>query len=107
MVTYMSIIRLKPGFDPDESYQLWRSKHSTRAKEVLRPELKKYTTARVIASFGEAETYGIARMEFDDLESCQRAFQRLLESPPDSPDPFASRIASVERIVLQEDEVEL
>ena len=79
MVKYTSIFGLQQGFAPDESYQIWR-KHAVRVKEILKPELKQYTTGRVVASFGESGTYGITQMLFDDPESWQQALKRMMAS---------------------------
>jgi uncharacterized protein (TIGR02118 family) len=104
MVKHMSIITLKPGFDPDESYDLWRTSHAPRMKGKLQPELKEYTISRVVASFGETDVFGVAQLVFDDVESCQRAIERLSDGQSDD---FVPRIAKVERIVIQEESVEL
>ena len=37
MVKFMGIIRLKPGYDPDETWQLWRTEHAANYKNLARP----------------------------------------------------------------------
>jgi len=59
MVKYMGIWSLKPGFDPDETFKLWRERHTLWAKAKLKPEVRKYTIARVIDTLNEAEHAGL------------------------------------------------
>jgi len=83
MVKFIGLIRLEPGCDPDETWELWQKKHTVWAKKSLRPELKQYTINRVVETIGESDIYGFSEMLFEDAESCKRAFKRLLASPPD------------------------
>lgn len=83
MVKFIGLIRLKPGYDPDETWKLWQTKHTVWAKNSLLPELKQYTINRVIETIGESNVYGFSEMIFEDAESCKRAFKRLLSGPPD------------------------
>jgi hypothetical protein len=48
MVKLITTLRLKPGFDRDESYQLWINKRIPYVKKTLHPELKGYVVGRVI-----------------------------------------------------------
>ena len=105
MVKYMAIWSLRSGLDPNETWKLWREKHAVWAKEILRPELRKYTIARVIDSFGEVDIYGIAQLSFDDVDSARVAINRLLSGPRD--EFAAERVTNVRRIIVEEAEIEL
>ena len=103
MVKYVALIRLKPGYDPDETWALWRTKHTVWAKKALLPELKQYFINRVVGTIGDSDVYGFAEMLFDDVDSCKRALDRLLASPPDE---VILRF-ELERIILEFEEVPL
>ncbi len=105
MVTFISIFGLRPGVDPEEAEKYWREKHTLWAKNILLPELKKYTRCRVIHSWGPTEIFGIAKMLFADLESAKRAVDRLVNAPPD--DFLRSYITNVRRILATEEDVGL
>jgi len=97
MVKFVGLIRLKPGYDPDETWKLWQEKHTVWAKTSLLPELKKYTINRVVETMGESDVYGFSEMIFEDAESCKRAFKRLLSGPVDEVLPRFE----VERLILE------
>jgi len=103
MVKYVALIRLKPGYDPDETWALWRTKHTVWAKKALLPELKQYSINRVVATLTDSDIFGFAEMLFDDVDSCKRAFKRLLTPPPDEVLPRFQ----VERIIMEFKEVPL
>lgn len=83
MVKFIGVIRLKPGYDPDETWELWRTKHTEWYKKLARPELKQYTIHRVIKTRSESDIFGISESVFDDLESCERALDKFIGAPPD------------------------
>ena len=83
MVKFMGVIRLKPGYDPDETWQLWRTEHATNYKNLARPELKQYTINRVIKTLNNSDIYGISESVYEDIESCERALKRFINAPPD------------------------
>ena len=105
MVKYISLLRLKPGVDPDETYKLWREEHAPWAKAKLLPEARKYTINRVIHTIGEVDIYGFPEFVFDDLESAKRALGRGLSTTPDK--FMAECTTSLGRIIVQEEEIEL
>jgi len=67
MVKFMGVIRLKPGYDPDETWKLWRTEHATNYKNLARPELKQYTINRVIKTLNNSDIYGISESVFEDI----------------------------------------
>lgn len=97
MIKFVGLIRLKPGYDPEETWKLWQTKHTVWAKKSLLPDLKKYNINRVISTIGESNVYGFSEMLFEDVDSCKRAFKRLLESTPDEVLPRFQ----LERIMLE------
>jgi uncharacterized protein (TIGR02118 family) len=103
MVKFVGLIRLKPGYDPDETWKMWREKHSVWGKSLLHPELKEYHINRVISTIGESTVYGFSEMLFDDVESCKRAFDRVLKAPPDDVLPRFQ----IERLILEYEQVPL
>lgn len=105
MVKYMGIWSLKPGFDPDETFRLWREKHTVWSKAKLLPEAKKYTIARVIDTLGQTDIYGMSQIVFEDVESARRALNRVFSSPPD--EFMAERVTNIRKIIVQEEEIEL
>ena len=42
MIRYVSTLRLKPGFDPEETYRLWEEVHVPWVKKEAAGLLKKY-----------------------------------------------------------------
>ena len=103
MVKFLALIRLKPGYDPDETWELWRDNHTVWAKQRLLPELKQYSINRVVTTLTDSDIFGFAEMLFDDVDSCRRAFKRLVDSPPDEVLPRFQ----VERIIMEFKEVPL
>ncbi|MBU2535816.1 MAG: hypothetical protein ABIK32_01685 [Chloroflexota bacterium] len=83
MVKFMGVIRLKPGYDPDETWELWRTEHATNFKNLARPELKQYTINRVIKRLNNNDIYGISESVFENVESCERALKRFIDAPAD------------------------
>jgi len=103
MVKFMGVIRLKPGYDPDETWELWRTKHTQWYKKLARPELKQYTIHRVIKTLGKSDIFGISESVYADLESCMRALNRFLSAPPDEVLPRFQP----ERLILEFEEIPL
>ena len=68
MVKFMGVVRLKPGYDPDETWELWRTEHATNFKNLARPELKQYTINRVIKRLSDNDIYGISEAVFENGE---------------------------------------
>jgi len=83
MVKFMGVIRLKPGYDPDETWQLWRTEHATNYKNLAGSELKQYTINRVIKRLNDNDIYGISESVYEDVASCERALKRFIDAPPD------------------------
>jgi hypothetical protein len=83
MVKFMGVIRLKLGYDPEETWQLWRTEHARWYKSLALPELKHYTINRVIKTLNESDIFGISESVYEDIESCQRALNRFISAPPD------------------------
>ena len=104
MFKFVAISRLKSGYDRDETWELWRTKHATWAKDILRPELKQYIIHRVVKTVSDNDIFGFAEMLFDDVDSFERAFNRILSKEPDE---FMQRLQRVDRILLEYEEVKL
>lgn len=103
MVKFMGVIRLKPGYDPDETWQLWRTKHAKWYKDLARPELKQYTIHRVIKTLNDSDIFGISESVYEDIESCERALNRFLNAPPDE---VLSRFQP-DRLIVEYEEIPL
>jgi len=83
MVKFMGVIRLKPGYVPDETWELWRTEHADNYKKLARPELKQYTINRVIKKLNDSDIYGISESVYENIESCERALKLFINAPPD------------------------
>ncbi len=103
MIKFMGVIRLKPGYDPDETWELWRTEHARWYKNLVRPELKHYTVNRVIKTIGDSDIYGISESVYDDVESCERALKRFINAPPDE---VMTRFQP-DRLILEYEEIPL
>ncbi len=101
MIKLITTFRLKPGFDPEESYRLWIKKHVPYIKKRMHPELKGYVIGRVIYNPGD-EFFGAAQLSFDTLEDSRTALNRLLTGPEDE---FMKRITDFRRVVVEEKDV--
>ena len=105
MVKMISIFKLKPGFDPDDCYKLWKEEHTDYVKGKLKPELKKYVIGRVVNTpGGQIEDFGMAQLSFDDLDSALRALNRWWSSPEDE---LKRRATDFRRWIIEEEEVEV
>ena len=103
MVKLITTFRLKPGFDPDESYQLWINKHVPYVKKMMSPELQGYIVGRVLHTPGKGEEFfGAVQLSFDTIEDSKRALNRLLTGPEDE---FMKRITDFRRVVIEERDV--
>jgi hypothetical protein len=98
MVKFLAVIRIKPGYDPDETWKIWVNEHAPVSKKGLSPEVRKYTLHRVVKTLSDSDVFGVAEMLFDDVASAERAMKRNLSKPPDE---FRKRIARVDRIILE------
>jgi hypothetical protein len=103
MVKFIAVIRIKPSYDPDETWEVWKE-HTITAKKILSPELKQYTIHRAVKTFTDSDIFGVAMAVFDDIESLERAFNRLWSKGPDE---WMKRFQSIDRIVVEYEEVEL
>ena len=100
MIKYISIFRLKPGFDSEESYKLWIEEHVPYVKKIMHPELKGYVTGRVIHTMTQGEEfYGTVQLSYSTLDDATRAWDRLRANPPDE---FMNRITDVRRVIIEE-----
>ena len=102
MVKVISTFRLKPGFDPDENYQLWINEHVPFVKKTMHPELKGYVIGRVVHSMTGGEFFGAVQLSFDTVEDAKRALNRLHTGPHDE---FMKRINDFRRVVIEERDV--
>lgn len=101
MVKLITTFRLEPGFDLEESYQLWIEKHVPNVKKRMYPELKGYVIGRVIHNPRD-EFFGAAQLSFDNIEDSKRALDKLLNGPEDE---FMKRITDFRRVVIEEIDV--
>jgi hypothetical protein len=103
MVKMVTSFRLKPGFDPEESYQLWLKKHVPYVKTVMSPELKGYVVGRVVHSLAKGDEYfGVVQLSYDTVEDAVRALGRLLSNPEDE---FMQRMTDFRRVIIEEKDV--
>jgi len=98
MVKFIAVIRIKPGYDPDETWQIWTKEHAQRTKKTLGADVRKYTIQRVIKPLNDTDVFGVAEMLFDDLATCERAMKRVWAAEPDE---FWRRCARVDRVVVE------
>ena len=89
MIKFFGIMRLSPGFDPDETWELWKTKYTASGTQVLLPELKKFTINRIVGTVGDTQTdiFGYAEHVYEDRESLLRAFGRRFQKTDFKP-PF-------------------
>jgi hypothetical protein len=101
MIKYVSIFRLKPGHDPEESYQLWVNEHVPYVKKMM-PELKGYIVGKVVHEFSNGEFYGSVQLSYNTLDDAKTAWSRILANPPDE---FMKRITDIRRVIIEEKDV--
>jgi hypothetical protein len=102
MIKLISTFGLKPGFDPEETYQLWIREHVPYVKKTMHPELKGYVVGRVVHSLTGGEFYGAVQLSYNTLDDAKRAWSRLLANPPDE---FTKRITDIRRIIIDEKDI--
>jgi len=101
MVKFVSVFRIKPGFNPDESFQLWQDQHAPRVKKRLSGLMRKYVIARVLsAPEGNPDFFGMVEISFDDLDAAKAGVKKLLDAPPDE---FLSRMEDFRRVFVVEE----
>jgi len=105
VVKFVGLFSLRPGVDPEDAYRYWREKHTIWAKNVMRPELRRYVTNRLTHRFGKDDIFGFAELWFDDMQSAMRAAERLQKAKPD--EWLSKWIKPPTRFVVMEADVEL
>ena len=107
MVKLVTMFKLKPDFDPEESYKLWSEIHTAYIKKIFAPELKKYVIGRVVrqATPGQEgeDFFGVVQCTFENADDAQNAVKKVLNAP----DEFQNRIGESHRVVIEEKEIEL
>jgi hypothetical protein len=107
MVKFVSTFRLKPGFDRDESFQLWHEVHTRRIKQMLKDYgLKRYIISKVLpASAAEPDFFGLVQLWFDGLENARKGMEYVYSQPTDA---FSERITDTRRVfVVEEKEIDI
>ena len=102
MVKVISTFGLRPGYDPEETYQLWTKEHVPYIKKTLHPELRGYVIGRVVQSVTGGVFFGAVQLSFETAEAAKRAMNRLLASPEDE---FMKRITDFRRVIIEERDV--
>jgi hypothetical protein len=102
MIKLISTFALKPGYDPEETYQLWIKEHIPYVKKMMSPELKGYVIGRVLHSLTGGEFYGAVQLSYNTLEDAKKAWSRLFNNPPDE---FTKRITDIRRVIIDEKDV--
>jgi hypothetical protein len=102
MIKVISTFGLKPGYDPEETYQLWIKEHIPYVKKTMYPELKGYVIGRVVHSLTGGEFYGTVQLSYRTLDDAKKAWGRLLANPPDE---FTKRITDIRRVIIDEKDV--
>jgi len=103
MIKLISTFGLKPGYDPEETYQLWIKKHVPYIKKLMSPELKGYVIGRVVHNPGKGENFfGSVQLSYSTLDDALKAVARLLSNPPDE---FMKRMADVRRVIIEEEDM--
>ncbi len=106
MVRYLSTFRLKPGFNPEETYKIWQEVHAPRVKKIIGKWLKKYTISRIAAaSADEPQFFGMVQLWFDDIDTARGAMAKLASTTPDE---FQARVTDRRAVlVIEEKEIKL
>ena len=109
MVKYLSSFRIKPGFDPDETYRIWLESHAPAFKEKYLGRLKKYVIYRIEGvSEADSDLYGMVEFWFDNIDEARKAIDDVKEDVRIRPDEFAQRITDFRRMfIIEEKEIEL
>ena len=106
MISFLSTFRIRPGFDPDETYRFWEEKHTLLTKELYKGYARKYVIGR-IKGFSEQESdwFGIVQVWFDDVESARKA---MSSEDFKIKDDFSRAITDARNVfVIEEKEIEL
>lgn len=107
MVKFLTTFRLKPGFDREESYQLWKEEHVPKFVKMLKGTgARKYVIAKLLsAPDGGTEFFGMAEIWYDNLEDARKATQYSVARRDSA---FTERITDMRRVyVLDEEEIDL
>lgn len=104
-VTYISFFELKPGYDPEETYQVWINAHVNPMMKLMKPELKGYVIGRVVENSLGGAFYGSVRLSFDSLEDCRSALGRLRKMQAGAPDEMMKRITNITCVKVEERDV--
>jgi hypothetical protein len=107
MVKFLTTFRLKPGFDREETFQLWKAEHVPKFVEMLKGTgARKYVIAKLLsAPEGGTEFFGMAEIWYDNLEDALKATQNSVARRDSA---FTERITDMRRVyVLDEEEIEL
>ena len=107
MVKFITTFRLKPGFDREESYRLWKEEHVPKFVEMLKGTgARKYVIAKLLsAPDGGTEFFGTAEIWYDNLEDAMKATKYSVARRDSA---FTERITDMRRVyVLDEEEIDL
>ena len=109
MIKYLSSFRIKPEFDPEETYRIWVESHAPAFREKYAGRLKKYTIYRIQGvSEADAGLYGMVEFRFDDMETAKKVIDEVKQDISARPDGFAQRITDFRRMfVLEKTEIDL
>jgi hypothetical protein len=101
MIKIISTLSLKPGYDPDETFELWIREHVPYVKSIY-PKLEGYVIGRVLKSITGGEFYGAVQLSFSEARDAIRDGKKIFANPPDE---FMNRTTNVRRVVIQEADV--
>jgi len=109
MIRYISSFRLKPGFDPDETYRIWLESHAPAFKEKYAGRLKRYIISRIRGvSEANSDLFGMVEFWFDDIDEAKKVIDDVKQEIRGNPDEFAQRITDFRRMfVMEEKEIEI
>jgi hypothetical protein len=62
MFKFAAVFAMKPGLDPEETYQIWLKDHVPYVRKTQLPELKKYVIGRVIHNVPGENFYGAVQI---------------------------------------------
>lgn len=101
MVKTISTLSLKPGYDPNETYQIWLKDHVPYVKRNS-TGMKRYVIGRVVHNLTGGEFYGAVQITYETLEDAIRSGNNVWEHGPDE---FMKRTTNVRRVIIQEEDV--
>jgi uncharacterized protein (TIGR02118 family) len=103
MFKLISTFGLKPGYDPEETFKLWKREHVPMIKKLMHPELKGYVIGRVVHSPGKGEKFfGSVQLSYSSQEDAMKAVNKLTSLQPDE---FMKRMADVRRVIIEEEDM--